>query len=532
MGGCDNPQLVREILDCCCWLSTLPAYPLKGSMKVIREIIGDYAKGEGVPLASHHDTVAYLPHSLSSYDSSYVTSAGRSDIPASLPDFDQPTEKKFIKALITDLNQNLISGRDTEPNLSRSAVRPVMYTAMRTGAVEKALFVGGSNAENLSISASALGLDSYKITKGGWKLTKENVDKAIPVLRETLAGLPADTPVILFCLDNSSFMGLGEDGSMNAISRCSDGDKKFHVKGALVVAPDKALSHALEQLKRLKDACGSNPVFILSPWPRFVRISCCSIAGHVSNFSDQDFLQTILRDLTKLRYHLRKTFHPTTVIDSMELICGNSYSLEKAEQVINGGWALDPVHPTKHIYAKTALNLMEKVANSRDRSAAAIPTRKRTWSASNRSEHDDGGGAGRGGHFGGVASGSGKQHKMTDRSRKWPEVRRNDGPRSYSDGGYGGYGGGCGYSGGRGRGGGGGGSGYSGGHGGSSRGAGGSGSGWQDNRYVYNNRSDGSGSSRSGFDSGYDRFNRGEGGGGGGSRGGRGWKAGRSSNPY
>jgi hypothetical protein len=50
----------------------------------------------------------------------------------------------------------------------------------------------------------------------------------------------------------------------------------------------------------------------------------------------------------------------------MELICGNSYSLEKAEQVINGGWALDPVHLTKHIYAKTALNLMEKVANKRD----------------------------------------------------------------------------------------------------------------------------------------------------------------------
>jgi hypothetical protein len=82
MGGCDNPQLVREILDCCCWLSTLPSYPLKGSMKVIREIIGDYSKGEGVTLASHHDSVAYLPHSLSSYDSSFVTSAGRSDIPA------------------------------------------------------------------------------------------------------------------------------------------------------------------------------------------------------------------------------------------------------------------------------------------------------------------------------------------------------------------------------------------------------------------------------------------------------------------
>ena len=96
-------------------------------MKVIRDIIGDYSKGEDVILASHHDTVAYLPHSLASYDSSFTTSAGRSDIPASLPDFDQLTEKKFIKAFITDLNQNLIAGRDMEPNLSRSAARPVMY---------------------------------------------------------------------------------------------------------------------------------------------------------------------------------------------------------------------------------------------------------------------------------------------------------------------------------------------------------------------------------------------------------------------
>ncbi len=31
----------------------------------------------------------------------------------------------------------------------------------------------------------------------------------------------------------------------------------------------------------------------------------------------------------------------------MELICGSGYSLEKAEQVISGGWALDSVHPTK-----------------------------------------------------------------------------------------------------------------------------------------------------------------------------------------
>jgi hypothetical protein len=119
----------------------------------------------------------------------------------------------------------------------------------------------------------------------------------------------------------------------------------------------------------------------LSPFSSSSSVLTNTSTGHVINFSDKDFLQTILRDLTKLR----KTFHPTMVIDSMELICGNSYSLEKAEQVISGGWALDPVHPTKHIYAKTALNLMEKVANKRDSPISPQTSNtKRTWSGSNR----------------------------------------------------------------------------------------------------------------------------------------------------
>jgi hypothetical protein len=33
------------------------------------------------------------------------------------------------------------------------------------------------------------------------------------------------------------------------------------------------------------------------------------------------------------------------------------------EQTLRAGWALDPVHPTGHVYAKMALNLIEKVAN-------------------------------------------------------------------------------------------------------------------------------------------------------------------------
>jgi hypothetical protein len=36
-----------------------------------------------------------------------------------------------------------------------------MYSALRTGAIEKAVFVGGSHAGNLAFAAAALGLDAF-----------------------------------------------------------------------------------------------------------------------------------------------------------------------------------------------------------------------------------------------------------------------------------------------------------------------------------------------------------------------------------
>jgi hypothetical protein len=110
--------------------------------------------------------------------------------------------------------------------------------------------------------------------------------------------------------------------------------------------------------------------------------------GHVTNFNDPDFLLSILSDLTKFKFHLRKTMAPAVVVDSLELVCGSGYSQEKVAQRVNAGWVADPVHPNKHIYAKAALNLMEKMANSRPANggSGSSQSRKRSWSASNSSD--------------------------------------------------------------------------------------------------------------------------------------------------
>jgi hypothetical protein len=201
-----------------------------------------------------------------------------------------------------------------------------------------------------------------------------------------MSGLPPGTPIVLFCLDNTSFLAATEEGGMIPISKCVTGDQGYHVNGALVVAPERALQGSVEQLKRIVDEFSDFDLFIVTLVTRYVSRPCCKNSGHVSNFGDPDFLASIISDLTKLKFQLRKKLQPATVQDGIELVCGAGCGREKVEQTLTAGWASDPVYPASHVYAKMALNLIEKVALP----SAKPDTRKRKRSEDSGS----GGGAG------------------------------------------------------------------------------------------------------------------------------------------
>jgi len=279
-----------------------------------------------------------------------------------MPPMESHTEKKYLDSLLADLNNNLLAGLDTEPNLSRSSKKPEMYLGFREGTVDSGIFFGGSNATKLAASASTLGLDAYRMASGGWKLSKENVDKVVNPLTNLLTGLPQTTPAILFCLDNSVFRAVGEDGSMLPICKDTGGDGLYHVKGTLVVAPERAILGALGQLQRVVDVLGNRPKFIVSPIPRYVSSPCCNDTGHITNRNNEDFLTSILADLALQRYQLRRVFPTCKIVDGLELICGKGYTRDKVEQAVLAGWSADPVHPNCHIYAKMALNLLDLIA--------------------------------------------------------------------------------------------------------------------------------------------------------------------------
>jgi len=302
-----------------------------------------------------------LPHDLENYEGPYIVSPGRPGIPASLPPWSQADEKKVLDSLIREINDKFLAGVDPDPNLSRSSKRPQLYPAFRSGSVESAAFVGGSNAKNLANAAANLGIDSYQIAKGGWKITRDNIDKLIPDLKELMSSLPAGTPIVLFCLDNSSFLAASEEGGLAPISKCVPEDDGYHVKGDLVVAPECALHHTVELLKKLVAEFSEYQLFFVTPITRYILGPCCNADDHVTNSGNPDFVSKILSDLTKLKFALRKQLAPATVLDGIELICGSGCSKDRIEMTLRSGWA-DPVHPKPHIYSKMALNLIEKVA--------------------------------------------------------------------------------------------------------------------------------------------------------------------------
>jgi hypothetical protein len=91
-----------------------------------------------------------------------------------------------------------------------------------------------------------------------------------PGSKELMSSLPAGTPITLFCLDNSSFLAASKEGGLVPISKCVPEDDGYHVKGALVVAPECAIQHTLDLLKKVVEELSEYPIFIVSPIDRYI----------------------------------------------------------------------------------------------------------------------------------------------------------------------------------------------------------------------------------------------------------------------
>ena len=65
LGGCNNPELIRDIADSALWLGGLPLSPISATMSVLVSSI--MKGGGGVRDGVHYDRPVTLPISLDEY---------------------------------------------------------------------------------------------------------------------------------------------------------------------------------------------------------------------------------------------------------------------------------------------------------------------------------------------------------------------------------------------------------------------------------------------------------------------------------
>jgi hypothetical protein len=420
LAGTDNPTLIRRMVDTSLWLESLELHCLSNYHSALRKMVTE-SFGPGNRTV-HYMSELSLPLSLETYDTKNVMLPGWQNLPAALEALTEKKEKELITCLIKDVNSVFFSGLDENPNLSRSAARPMAKESQRKtkAATNATLTVGGSNATRLAEALANLGIDSYKLATPGWKLNKENVEKIVPDLKEILETIPQDAPVIFFCLDNTVFKVATAEGELTNISKCVAEDDGFHVNGSLVVAPDFFIKNQIELLKQLVSYCGGRTVLILCPVPRYATFRCCDDPGHCTNFDDPAYLTSLINDLARVQAAIKKAIPEATAVDTLETLAGQgAKNMDTKVEVVKSCWSQDPVHANLHAYFKLASNTIQLIDSglkdpsphnsNNKRQRAASETSQLAAGPGSGSESGPGSGSGPGG------SGQNKRHKSNNR---------------------------------------------------------------------------------------------------------------------
>ncbi len=251
--GIPDANTVRSLYDYSLWLDSLPDYGLTHYNSVLRQVLVNI-KTESV---NHVPGRAVILTSLYVFETRLFERQGWHGLPGSVPPLSPQDEKSLLTPLLEGLSTHFKLNLDTLPNLSRD---PSISPPGSAPAIEDtgALFIGTSNAHRLANSAATLGIIAKTITTGGWILTTDAVSGILPQVNAYCASLPADAPVVIYCLDNVSFCCANSDGQISAISKLKDGI--FHVVGEIVVVHKVTLAAAVTNLKRIILACGDGRV--------------------------------------------------------------------------------------------------------------------------------------------------------------------------------------------------------------------------------------------------------------------------------
>ncbi len=267
------------------------------------------------------------------------------------------------------------------------------------------MFIGGSNADRLANAAANVGVVPDTVTEGGWLLNTTSVTTALPQIEAYCLTLPTEAPVIIYCLDNSSFCQADGDGVITPIAKLAD--NKYHVVGEIIVAHKITMAAAVANLKRILAVCGGRKVFIITPLLRYINEFCCVEPTHCTHKLIPESAAKLLLDLGRLHRFIESrlsSFPLCEVIPAGDLLAAKHGASTSEILAAYSCWGA--VHGSGAAYTRMALTLVDKVLSSSFKKPLPPPQpadgggkRKRSESGSSSGSHRSTGSSSR--HSGG-----------------------------------------------------------------------------------------------------------------------------------
>jgi hypothetical protein len=382
LGGTNDPELIRAMLDILAWLEKLQKWDMGGYLNSYRAQI--YATGGGTEQTGQNTQRHKMPKTYDAYNDKVFICHPWTGIGSSLPAMDTDAERVMVFELLECLAKCFKWDLDCKPVVERELSGGPRAGPVEGRAPSEFFLIGGSNCQNLYTAVADLGASVESLSSPGWVLCPKAVDATVANLGNLLHTIDKSIPIVIWGLDNSCFRAVNADGDMSRISK-SPIDKKFHVIGELAVTPFVLLKPAINELRRLLELLKDREVWILDVLPRFLLLPCCDDVGHCVNTRQPgpagvEAGRRVLEELADLNAQLAAHLSAPKVkfIATGDLLTGvTDASMGTLMDTLFETWSKDPVHGEKRAYTKIGLALLHFL-DKKKRGASVTQSRKRT----------------------------------------------------------------------------------------------------------------------------------------------------------
>jgi hypothetical protein len=368
LGGINSYRLLRNVVEAEHWAEKLVGgggILLMRTREVVRRNIADLGIGK---VKRPEENVHTLPKGVDAWEKVRMRMVGWSGMPARAAPMTEVGEGQIVETLIGELKVNFgvkVSGNII---LDREGEEVVVASTVY-------VMLGGSNCDRLGDTLAAMGKEVLKVTKGGWRPTRQAVDEMVEAIK---GNVDKSAVVILMGLDNGAYYEEDEEGTRRLPRK--DDENKYHVEGKLVLAAPRQVVGLVRNCREVLDVLEENRKVLVGPGPRYLRCKCCDKVGHCTNFEDSGYRKDLLCDLQEAKEAIvemcrecgMKSYKVTSPSDLLGL---RSYMEEGEVARLLGD---DPIHYSAEGFAVMGRNLIDMVEGPR--SVFQAEKRERTMS--------------------------------------------------------------------------------------------------------------------------------------------------------